>query len=88
MALKPKKIKNLKKEIPDIIRRDVEELNHLSDEDLLSLWTFFKFMITEVDKGDDMIFVTKIDSIIGKNARILEKKYGIKIEYLSTFIAG
>ena len=88
MSLKPKKIKNLEKEIPEIISRDIEELNHLTDEDLLSLWDFFKFLVTEVPDGANMVFVTGRDSLIAEHREILAEKFGIIIEIAGELMAG
>lgn len=87
MSLKQKKIKDIK-EMPKIIKRDIEELNRLSDEDLMSLFVFFKFLITDIKKENDVIFLTKRGSIIANHRAILLHKYGIKIKLAEEFLAG
>lgn len=87
MSLKPKKVKNLEKEIPEIVKRDIEEINELSDEELMSVWSFFKFLITDTGK-DEVRFLTPRGSVIGKYKDILMKKTKIKIEIMEEFMAG
>ena len=67
-----------------IINRDIAELNHLSDKDLISLWSFFKFLSTD---AKDLVFLTEDDSIIYRNREVLRKK-GIKIFTMSEFARG
>ena len=82
-GLEPKELKKkdfTKKGIKKLINRTLEEINHLSDNDLISIWSFFKFLITDIpDNADAVIFVTPTNSLIYQNKEILEKKYGIKI---------
>ena len=59
-----------------IINRDVFEINHLCDEDIISLWSFFKFLVT---KDDEKVFVTKMGSIIWKYREELSK-HNVKIK--------
>jgi len=61
-----------------LISRDVEELNHLSDKDLMSLWSFFKFLITE-QESEPIIFCTPSDSIIYQYREVLQRNTNLQI---------
>lgn len=81
MPIKTRKVKDLEKEIPIIIKRAVLEINNLSDEDIISLWDFFKYLLTiQNQKGKEkIVFVTRPDSIIGQHRKQLEKVTKAKI---------
>ena len=69
-----------------LINRDIEEINHLTNEDLLSLWSFFKYLLSPCPKEDKKLFLTKKESIIWKNKEDLEKNLYIKIIEEETFL--
>jgi hypothetical protein len=57
-----------------LINRDVAELNHLTDDDLLSLWCLFKAICTPPDdENEGTTFITMETSIIWKNREAVEK---------------
>jgi hypothetical protein len=68
-----------------VINREVSELNAVSDRDLLSVWSFFKFLITQND-DKEIIFVTPDNSISAKYGAVLSKNTGIKIMLMSELV--
>jgi hypothetical protein len=72
-----------------IIKRDISEISSLPNDDIISLWSFFKFLITDMDEKEEPIaFVTQENSIIYRFKDILERKYNIKIIGMKKLIAG
>jgi hypothetical protein len=61
-----------------IINRDIDEFNGVSDNDLLSIYSFFKFLIADVD---DLAFLTPDNTIVAKYRDVLGKK-GFKIIFM------
>jgi hypothetical protein len=59
------------KGLKSLINRDLSEINHLSDQDIISLWSFFKYLL--IEDQEDLVFMTEKDSIIYKNKEALEK---------------
>jgi hypothetical protein len=75
-----------KKGLINLINRDLEEINHLSNEDLLSLWSFFKYLLAPCPDDDKKLFLTKKNSIIWQHKETLEKNHYIKIIEEEEFI--
>jgi hypothetical protein len=65
------------KGLKSLVNRNIDELNQLSDEDIISLWSFFKYLLIQDQKN--LVFATQKDSIIWKNKEALEK-HKVKIE--------
>jgi hypothetical protein len=77
------KFPQTKDSIIKLINRDLEEINSLSDRDLISIYDFFKALCS-----NDIIFVTQTDSIVWGNKKELEKNTKIKIKTMKQIIAG
>ena len=75
-----------KKGLIKLVKRDIEEINKLSDNDLISIVSFFKFLI--LDKDEEMVFATSRESIIGKHKQQLKKNHNIDVQFIEELVAS
>jgi hypothetical protein len=90
MAVKTRKLnkKDFTKDgLRKLINRDIKEINKLSEQDLISLWSFFKCLCTD-SGGEDIMFVTNRNSLIHRNKKILERNTKTKIELTEKMMAS
>jgi hypothetical protein len=59
-----------------LVNTDIHEINHLKETDIICLWSFFKFLCTDMG---GMTFVTPNDSIVYYHRRILKTRWNIPI---------
>ena len=83
-----KKNKVFDERVLKMVDKTIDEFNGLYSGDLVSLWSFFNFLIADKaedyhlekkDEDDRVLFVTGKKSIIYKNKDVLKKKYDINI---------
>ena len=70
-----------------LIHREIEDLNGISDEELMCIFSFFKFLIAETPKDDEKAFMTNRHSIVAKFKDRLEATK-IKIVFIEEVMAG
>lgn len=89
---KAKSRKEFAKECLESIENDLKEIDGIGVEEVLSVWAFFKYLISEppeLEKGDRKVFVTPRTSIIYQNKDLLEKNCkNVEIRTMEEMVAG
>jgi len=64
----------------------IDEIENLSPRDMISLWGFFKMLMSDTKSKEGNVYITNGDSIIYEHREAIEKNTNIKIQTPKDFL--